>query len=259
MSQNFNLQRLGRFLRWTLVTDLPYYKKTLGSLLGGMIIIFQFINLFMWRGDGFHFVYVVVSSLMIIIPLVGSTYFFHSYSNWKDGIRDLFMLPASNLEKFLVRYILSVLVQLVLFFISCVVGDILQYIVGLVVGREPLRFIFWDILSMISFQPTFSKEFFCTAMLLLWMHTLYLLGANFLRNIKYNFVFPTLILLLLFIFVIMLLPDSGYGKGKVMHEIVLNHGVVVGCLLLAASIFNYMLSYRLFCRRQLIGRFFNTL
>lgn len=259
MSQNFNMQRLGRFLRWTLVTDLLYFKKTMGSLLGGMIIIFQFINLFMWRGDGFHFVYVVVSTLMLVVPLVGSTYFFHSYLIWKDGIRDLFMLPASNLEKFLGRYILSVLVQVGLFFIGCVVGDILQYIVGLVVGREPLRFIFWDILSMISFQPTFSKEFFCTTMLLLWMHTLYLLGANFIRNIKYNVVFPTLLLLLLFIFVMMLLPDGGYGKGRMMHQVVQNHGILIGCVLLAASIFNYMFSYRLFCRRQLIGRFINTL
>lgn len=257
MSQNFNLQRLGRLLRWSFVTDLPYHKKSLGTCLGMMIIIFQFVNFFIGDPKSFAFVKTAVTTLLFVIPLVGASYFFLSFQNWKDGIRDLFMLPASNLEKFLVRYIYSILIQVCLFIFGCVVGDILQYIVGLAIGREPLGFLFWDILSSISF--TASKESFCIAMLLLWIHTIYLLGANFIRYIKYNFIFPTVLILILFVAMLLLWSDNTYGKGRMMHEMVLDHGQVLGVVLLAASIFNYYLSYRLFCRRQLIGRTFNSL
>ena len=259
MGQIINMQRLGRLLRWTFVTDLPYYKKTMWTSLGAMIVIFQFVNIHMGSPKGFFFVKGALTGLLFYLLVVSPANFFISYSNRKEGMRDLFVLPASNLEKFLVRYLFTIFIFMVTFFISCLGGDILQYVVGLVLGREPLGSVLWEVVSSSSFHPTWNKAFFVGLMLLLWIHTFYLVGANFQRNIKTNFILPSFVLLALFIAVMVMLPDDGYGKGKVMHEIVLNHGVLIGCLLLAASIFNYFISYRLFCRRQLIGRFINTL
>ena len=42
---NFNLQRMGQFTRWTIVTDMPYYRKTFASYVAFMCIFLQVPNL----------------------------------------------------------------------------------------------------------------------------------------------------------------------------------------------------------------------
>jgi H+/Cl- antiporter ClcA len=90
----------------------------------------------------------------------------------------------------------------------------------------------------------------------LWVHTFYIVGANFFRNIKFSWLFTSIVLFVLFLAGIYLL-NSFVENGRQVTLYIENHTWQFSFLFLALSIFHVWLAYRLFCRRQLVGRFFN--
>lgn len=263
MSKSFNLTRLGRLVRWTLVTDRIYNIKNLGMYVAMMCIIYQMANLFYaishQTSDAYHLILVATVITLISILLAGGSYFFHSFSMWKDGIRELTMLPASKAEKFTVRFLLPMLIQFVFLVFGCVIADILQYLVGLIIHREPLDWmlpIVFDKLSSINFTGYTALS---VALLLFWCDSMFLLGANLFRNIKYNFLITAAVLLVLIIIFMTLLPSDNVQKGMLFRKILDFNGVITSIILLALAIFNIWLSYRLFGHRPLIGKYINKL
>ena len=96
-------------------------------------------------------------------------------------------------------------------------------------------------------------------MLLFWCNSMFLLGANLIRNIKYNFIFTTVVLLVLIIIFMTLLPSDNVQKGMIFRKILDFNGIITSIILLALSILNIWLSYRLFGHRPLIGKYINKL
>ena len=256
MSQSFNLHRIGQLVRWSMATDRPYNVKSFGMVVIMECIFFQIINLdyFLGHGqNGVQMARVCVLAWLFSLPAAGGSYFFYSYYMWKDGIRELILLPASRLEKFVVRFLLPIFVQLVIFAVGALVADFLQHFVGFIINREPLRWVLPDVFNSVSsfFGSLSGLELFVLIILAFWVNSMYLLGANLVRNIKFNFVFTTVVLLAIYIAAMMLISN---GWQFVHHQ-----GILLSIVLIALTLLNFWLAFRLFSLRPLIGKFINKL
>ena len=261
MSKNLNFDRLGKLVRWTTVTDRSNIIRSFWMYLALLCIILQLDNLRFVLNSGVRigFTYGCVIAMIVGLLAGGGSYFFNSFNQWKDGIRELCLLPASRLEKFLVRYLFSWGVQIVSFTVSLLIADVLQYIVGFVLGREPLFWVTSRVIETMNIVNWDGKTIFVVIALMAWSNTLFLLGSNFFRSLKYSFVYTGLVLTALFIGFLLLLPSGSYQTGFTLGSMVKQHGIVIGCIGILLSIANVMAAYRLFGHRPLIGRFINPL
>ena len=258
---NLNIHRIARLSKWTWTNDLPYYKKNGFKIFAMILLLTQMPNL-RWalggNGEG-DFLMVLTLTMLVAALVFGSSYMFLSFEKSKDRFRELHMLPCSNMEKYLMRYVSSFLIYLVIIVASLVISDLLQYAVGLIVGREPLFLVMKKLpetLSNSSSEDSVGGSFFL--MLALYVHTFYLLGANLFRNVKYGWVFTSILLTVLWIvcfYIISLILEG--PTSQQLHDLVSNHLLSINLTLLALCVFNVWFSYKLFCGRQLIGRVIN--
>ena len=240
-----NLHRMLHFAKWTLAVDKPYYRMSMTMYLAATAICLQLLNidyLLDKNGNPFMAIGIYVAMPIATVVFAGS-YMFQSFHKYKEGIREMFLIPASNIEKFLVRYILPTIILLAMTIVSLLIADVLQYLVGMIIHREPLFFVFGTILFV--------------TLLLFWIHTIYLLGGNIFRNVKYNWAFTSLFLLLLFIVMGKIIPVLAHHPGRILISSCNQHPVPYIIGFLAVGVLNFWLSYKLFCRRQIIGRFIN--
>ncbi|MBP5386732.1 MAG: hypothetical protein J6Y97_05005 [Prevotella sp.] len=261
MNNIFNIQRVERLSRWIIATDMPYYRRTAATTLAIILFILLIPTLHnFFGGDGSSvrdFPAAVMLFMLAAVFLLGGSYMMYSYSQRKEGLRELNLLPASNQEKFLMRYLLSFLSQLVICIGCILIADLVQYVVGWIIGRaEPNFFIpvMFDVLGRFDNIP--GPMVWCLFTQFLWVHTFYIVGANFFRNIKFSWLFTSIILFVLFLAGIRLLSYF-VGSGRQVTLYMEDHIWPFSFLFLALSIFHVWLAYRLFCRRQLVGRFFN--
>jgi uncharacterized membrane protein len=261
MNNIFNIQRVGWLSRWILATDMPYYRKSAATTLAVILFILLIPTLqYFFGGDretAGEFPATVMLFMLAAVFLLGGSYMMYSYSQRKEGLRELNLLPASNQEKFLMRYLLSFLSQLVICIGCILIADLVQYVVGWIIGRSETCFfipLMCDILSRFDNIP--GPMVWCLFTQFLWVHTFYIVGANFFRNIKFSWLFTSIVLFVLFLAGIYLL-NSFVENGRQVTLYMENHTWQFSFLFLALSIFHVWLAYRLFCRRQLVGRFFN--
>ncbi len=85
-------------------------------------------------------------------------------------------------------------------------------------------------------------------MLAVLFHSLYALGATFFRTRKFNWVPTTLVIILLSI-----VPNTQVSPAEATTTDILITNLVALCWV----VLNFWLSYRLFCRQQVIGKFIN--
>lgn len=271
MSNSFNMHRILQLARWSIRNDRPYHRKTFASTCAVMTIIFQIPNL----QSLLHAQSVPTNGMpmaaslatFITVLVVGGSYMFYSFSDRRDGFRDLLLIPASNLEKFLVRYLGCFLLMLLITISANLIADALQYLIGILIQRENVGSVVYDcwcffkgqmadvdIHSVIIEGKVINYPPLGILLLFLWIHSLYMLGANFFRYFKYSWVFTTIILVALLLVFSYLTPSS-YHFGRMLHQALDN--TFIRCLLLVLSVANVLLSYRLFCKNQLIGKYFN--
>ena len=175
---------------------------------------------------------------------------FYSMSG-KHDMQRLLMLPASNLEKYLMRYaswIILLPIQLVAFFAA----DLIQYVFGLVVGHEQVRLVSSAVIEScqsdmpLSYRMTFVWLF-------VWLHSLYAVGATFFRFRKNNWIATTLVLI-----VVGILLSAIAGHWQNVNMFWWNNHDFFNQLFLVLVVVNFWLSYRFFCRAQVIGKFVNA-
>ena len=255
-----NLQRMVNFAKWTLAVDKPYYRMSMAIYLATTVLVLQIQNIdfLIGKPDGSFMSMGVCLALPIATIVFAGSYMFQSFQKYKEGIREMFLIPASNLEKFLVRYILPTAILLAMTIVSILIGDVLQYVVGMIIQREPLQFVtveLWKGLTGPIDLPDGTLLFL--VLLLFWIHTLYLLGANIFRNVKFNWAFTSIFLVLLFIGIGKIVPTLAHHPGRILISSCNQHPVPYIIGFLAISVLNIWLAFKLFCRRQLIGKFIN--
>ena len=259
----FNLNRFGKLAKWSLRNDKRYYVKSFLQYLVIFTLAFLFFTTatVKWNNVNANYVPCAIVTVAIFFAIIvfGSSYMFYSLDGKRD-MQALLMLPASNLEKYLMRYA-TWIILLPLVMVAFIAADLLQYVVNALVGHETM-------LVMQSIADYTAKAFshydYDTPRSLIvsviltsgWVHSLYALGATFFRWRKHNWICTSVVLIAL-----AMLLSSVWPEHRIIGSIsedtaisVLRLSSVVYLLLIA---FNFWLSYRCFCRRQLIGKFIN--
>lgn len=260
----FNFNRFGKLARWSLTNDMKYHKKTFFQTLVIMTLVYVLFTsmtiTFAKENANYRACAIATIILFVSTFVVGSSFMFYSMDR-KHDMQALLMLPASNFEKYLMRY-MSWILLIPLYVVATVAADLVQYVFGLVVGHEEVRFVIpatMEMLGKMWSQVPADKHSIVViglTLLFLWFQSIYALGATFFRTNKYNWIPTTAIVIVLFLLQVWLSPDRGkieLVKDETASDMVMMMNVVS----VVWVVLNFWLSYRLFCRRQVIGRFVN--
>ena len=261
----FDIHRFGKLAKWSLVNDKKYLIKSFLQVFAIFVFLFLFFTYVMSREsvrssiNAYETCSIAVMILFGVTCVVGSSFMFYSMEG-KHDMQNLMMLPASNFEKYLMRYA-SWILLLPLYLVAFLGADVLQYVVNLMVGHEHVTFVTSTLVDSLSrlFQlevHSHLRHTFLNSMLLLaiWFHSLYALGATFFRTRKFNWVPTTIVIVLLSILQAWAFP---YEEHVSVAEATTTDIIITDLVALCWTILNFWLSYRLFCRQQVIGKFIN--
>lgn len=258
----FNINRFGKLACWTLRNDKRYYVKSFLQIFVVTLLIFLFFTMVVkmnGRYDSGYRACVVAMVMMFCVTItMGPAWMFYSMEG-KHDMQSLMMLPASNFEKYLMRYS-SFLILLPIYVVGPLLADLLQYLIHLIVGHDYGRFVVsvaWKELFVDTLSEEISKPRFVGSMIvvLLWIQSLYALGATLFRTRKFNWIITTVVLILL---VVLLFKNQGKVEAIDLKDdsTTLTYATGFG-IYLALTAINYWLSYRFFCRTQVRGKFVN--
>lgn len=260
----FNFNRFGKLAKWSLTKDKRYFVKSFLQMLVVMLLLFLFFTEMVNTNEVPNPNYKACGAIVILAFAIqfvfGPSMMFYSMEG-KHDMQTLMVLPASNFEKYLMRYS-TWLIQLPLFVVAFFGADLMQYLYHWVLGHDYGRLVVSTLTDTMSemFQnemnsPNTSKFWTSFIVTGIWLHSVFALGATFFRSRKFNWVLSLLVIILIGILILWLTPDNPalqYGQKSTTLNFVLGNVIYIGLILL-----NFWLSYRLFCRTQVIGKFVN--
>ena len=252
----FNINRFGKLARWSLTNDKKYYVRSFLQVFAMLTLVFLFFTgtVFTINGNSANYQAcgVVVIMMFAINIIIGPSLMFYSMTGKHDR-QALLMLPASNLEKYLMRYS-SWILLLPLYAIAFLSADLIQYLVHMIMGHDYAMFVtaeLMDHIHVLKDIPLSKSNWLDIAIFLFWLHSLYALGGTFFRSRKFNWVLTTIVFIA-FCMVCMWSFDTDIKSEP--HT--WTHRVMVVFYFVWALV-NFWLSYKLFCRAQVISKFVN--
>ena len=253
----FNIQRFKQLLKWTYRHDKHEWMHQVLSAVLGTSLCFAFIRFSVTESNDTHFdIFPPIIIMFLIIDGVITASAMHYAMKTDDDWRSLTMLPASNLEKFLARY-LSSITMAVGILLTIPVGDAVQYLTSLIYDAPNAQSVIAYAYNTTAFSSMTKFEHWSSIILsLLAMHSIYLLGANFFRTRKYSWVFTSIAFWIVGAIITGLIYWNTDGFKVTSADIKMTSwpGTLMN---IAIIIICYWLSFRLFCRRQLIAKFIN--
>lgn len=253
----FNFNRFGKLVRWSLIYDKRYYVKSFLQIFVIMLFGFLFFPILnKHHAADFLMSCVMVIAIFLVTIVLGSSFMFYSMENKHDR-QNLMMLPASNLEKYLMRYATWILL-IPLYLVAFFAADLLQYVIHWVLGHDYVVFMTSVLKDNVSDGwntiPQYSQQQLARGLVILalWLHSFYALGANFFRSRKFNWLLTTLVLIVGFTFL-----TVSFTWGCV-NATWWNYNRYFNWLFLIWALLNFWLSYMLFCRTQVIGKYVNV-
>ena len=198
----FDIHRFGRLLKWTMSQDKAYYKKSFLQMVVVMLLAFIFFLFVTKYGDdtwsNYEQCYRVAAGLIMFVVVgavvIGPSTMFYSMSGKHDR-QNLLLIPASNFEKYLVRY-MNWIVMLPIWAGAILLADVLQYIIHIVLGYEHYQFVVartFELTDYMAESIAHAPNYLVPSLVIvgLWLHSVYTLGATFFRSRKYSFVYST--------------------------------------------------------------------
>ena len=88
----------------------------------------------------------------------------------------------------------------------------------------------------------------------LCVHSVFALGATFFRSRRFNAIFTT-IALIIFVELVMWLSNNFGNADNTVND---GHYTIGYLVCIGLTMVNFWLSYRLFCRTQVIGKYVNV-
>ena len=259
----FDIKRFGHVALWSLRNDKRYYVKSFLQIFVVTLLIFLFFTMMVkmnGRYDSGYRACVVAMVMMLCVTItMGPAWMFYSMDG-KHDMQSLMMLPASNFEKYLMRYS-SFLILLPIYVVGPLLADLIQYLIHLMAGHDYGRFVVAELIDLISkgishYHGSFGRLVGTMIVFIIWLQSLYAVGATLIRSRKFNWIVTTVFLILLGMLVIKL--NDGFLEVVSLNEYSTTLDYVVGLgIYLALAAINYWLSYRFFCRAQVINRFVN--
>ena len=143
-----------------------------------------------------------------------------------------------------------------LYLVAFFFADAIQYLVNMLIGTDHVMFVTTRIIQLLNENAHTDSEMVNSIVVTcIWTHSWYALGSTFFRSHKFAWALSTVILIVLTMIQFWLIPTGDWGiadKQTPMSTIVLTDAIY-GVL----TLFNFWLSYKLFCRTQVIGKFVN--
>ena len=255
----FDLNRFGKLARWSLTNDKKYHVKSFLQCFIVLLLSFMFFSVATIKvngTNGYYYACVIAVIVTFLVTIVlGSSFMFYSMEG-KHDMQSLLMLPASNFEKYLMRYA-SWIILLPLYLIAFVGADLLQYVFNWLIGQEKVMLVMTALVEMASSTwhkiPAELHAPFVVSMVfaIVWLHSFYALGATFFRTRKYNWVATSIVVFLIALVQLLLFP----GSKEVINRM---PTVFEGVIAVVWILVNFWLSYSIFCRTQVIGKFVNV-
>ena len=255
----FDIQRFAKLARWSLTNDKKYHVKSFLQCFIVLLLSFLFFSVATNKvngTNGYYYACVIAVIVTFLVTIVlGSSFMFYSMEGKRD-MQALLMLPASNFEKYLMRYA-SWIILLPLYLVAFVGADLLQYVFNWVIGREEVMLVMTAMVETLSKvwheMPAKLHAPFVVSMIfsVAWLHSFFALGATFFRSRKYNWVGTAIVIILIALVQLSLFPDSI----EVVNRMPTAMEVIIA---VAWVIVNFWLSYKFFCRQQVIGKFINV-
>lgn len=258
----FDFNRFGKLARWTYANDKRYFVKSFLQMFVVLLLIFLFFTMLVRINGGYEGSYkscaVAVIAVLGVNVVIGPALMFYSMEG-KHDMQTLMMLPASNFEKYMARYA-HWLVLLPLYVIAIFGADLLQYLVHLVVGHDYARFVIAVLIDLFAegiphFHGSFGRFVTTLIVFIIWLQSVYAVGATLCRTRKFNWIATTVFLILLGMLIVKV---NGFIEviSLTDHSTTWDYVVGFGFYLVLAMV-NYWLSYRFFCRTQVIGKLVN--
>ncbi len=260
----FNLNRFGKLAKWSLTIDKGFYERNLLNVFVVLSLFFiafttRFFHIYVNDNDSAYTPCLAATMIMFIITVVTGPAWMFSSMKGKHDLQTLLMLPASNFEKYLMRYS-TWMILLPLYIVAFLGADLVQYLVNVLRDGEHVTFVttvFIDHVSaLLARLPYASRNLLYGIITCVFLfHSLYALGGTFFRSHKYSWVMTTVSIIVLSMVILWLSPES--SEGSVDKEYTTMELIAWDALYGAWFLLNFWLSYRLFCRQQVIGKFVN--
>lgn len=269
--KTFDIKRFGYvFNRTMIVNTRNWIKMTIGLTIGLLLIFmttlydygrFGIDDILLRFENTISLVIMIYSFLLLVM---GSN-ICQDMNNRQQRI-DTLMLPASNLEKYLVRYLYITVGAVLSYIVAFVLADIIQMIISLIVNHDfvslTIHFINYIFNGMANLMYYYEDIFYDGTFMIIisiWIHSIYLLGGTFFR--KQAWLFTSLALLLSFIIFMWILTGVWrISDENILYSIInIIDGSVVMVWAFLMTFFsamialNYCLSYKLFKRLQVIN------
>lgn len=266
---NFDIKRFTRVAQWTWRMNF----KGVLSFAAGLSIgylgpyigwIYPYLKGMPANGEGRlieRIAFCVVIYLIVVI--ISGTWIFANMQT-KAQRTTVKLLPATDLEKFLVNFLAVTLGAAVMGIVSFCIADIVRIVACLITGVDYVAFGLPYFLQMVftnaditgnltsagSTYPTAVN--FVAAGWCFWAQSLYILGGTALR--RYQFAITSTVHAALFIAMTVVVA---YGNGNI-EATVMDEGLAptfytIGAVLFGIAVLNWWFSYRIFKRMQVIN------
>lgn len=211
----------------------------------------------------YNFTY--VDNMSGVFGFIAVTYFATCSAFIVSNIQDKrsriaeFVIPASKLEKFVVRYIHLVVFIPLAALVGIAVGDVLQIILGLVITGDCQSFIV-TMFRNFGFTSDSATGTFLLVALFVFFHTLLLVLGTIIRRrawIKSNIIvwFSLFVLTMAGLCIAYLVHNAIYGNVNYAITTLTDRDVLdvfLSIIIIAVSVFNYRLSFRIYSRMQIV-------
>ena len=278
-THNFSLDRLCMLLRWNW-TNSRRQTLRIGMILSAFLsLYFTFILSIVPYQDKYakwasrlpdNVVMFVIAGALRILPLflcaMGTLIF--SNMETKPMREHYLMLPASDAEKYATRFIHITLGGVLTFAVALVVGDVIQFALSFIFHPGIHHSCLWDMIrcfitgsgnqkvaDMLLFRGNIAAMTIAYSGLL-WLHSYCTLGGTLLRRHPTACVALSLMLL---IFASNTAPEIGILPRVLSPKPTVGATTAVAAILIGLSIANYVGSYRIFKRMQIICDKFTNL
>lgn len=271
INNTFNMSRFGWLLRKDLKENGKLYLMGLVLMWGVLALANYFAGyLFLDKGEmmanelrgNAAMSYFLESKfeIFILFPfvfgLVVSSLAFSKLKS-KTGRIDMLMLPASNLEKYMVRWLISTLVFMVCYVLVFLLADASScYILG-VVYPEKMSIPMLDLSEVFNLNG--DSQWITTLCMLAFLHSFYFLGSAVAPKLSFlkTFVVLSVLSVIYSIFAAIcqnvIFADAVFNPSGETVEI-LESVIRVGLLVLA--VVNYVIAYYRFKESEVIHRLF---
>ena len=268
--KNFDINRFGSVLKWNALMTKKEILTNTASMTFAFVVL-AVVQVMSSRNesdmvvaDNFNSFTSFALFVFLIICSIGGCWIFNNMKTKEQRIT-FKMLPATDLEKFVVRALYATVVWWLMGFIAFCLADLFRMLISLIAGIDIVKSAVPDFLNMLFGGNDHNISIFgetdMTYVLPLtfaanawafWVHSLYILGGALFR--RRQFVLTTLahcIIGLAFTPIIVDFVDSlDKATAEQMFSIVM---WTAGSVFTLLFLLNWWLSYKIFRRMQVIN------